>query len=123
VDRIEIVDRAGEMLKAHHRRGALLAEATIGEAHTADILELGRRGFVEIDSMHLVLLVVITFVHNAWRTLSRFSYRPDRVFARCDAHQHSVLRWLPLGQFGLLQFTTAREILCPANEPSPICSN
>jgi hypothetical protein len=45
VDRIEIVDRAGEMLKAHPRRGAFLAEMPVGEAHTADILELGRRGF------------------------------------------------------------------------------
>ena len=56
----------------------------VGEAHTADILELGRRGFVEIDSWHLVLLVVITFVHNASRTLLRFSSRPDRVSERRD---------------------------------------
>jgi hypothetical protein len=40
VDRIEIVHRAGEMLKAHHRRGAFLTEVPVGEAHTADILEL-----------------------------------------------------------------------------------
>src|SRR6202040_3840445 len=52
VDRIEIVHRAGEMLKAHHRRGAFLAEMPVGEAHTADILELGRRGFAEIDVRH-----------------------------------------------------------------------
>src|SRR6202040_570044 len=52
VDRIEIVHRAGEVLKAHHRRGAFLAEMPVGETHTADILELGRRGFVEIDVRH-----------------------------------------------------------------------
>jgi hypothetical protein len=52
VDRIEIVHRAGEMLEAYYRRGAFLAETPVGEAHTADILELGRRGFVEIDVRH-----------------------------------------------------------------------
>jgi hypothetical protein len=40
------------MLKAHHWRGAFLAEMPVGEAHTADILELGRRGFAEIDVRH-----------------------------------------------------------------------
>jgi hypothetical protein len=40
------------MLKAHHRRGAFLTEMPVGEAHIADILELGRRGFAEIDIRH-----------------------------------------------------------------------
>jgi hypothetical protein len=29
-----------------------MSEMPVGEVHTADILELGRRGFVEIDVRH-----------------------------------------------------------------------
>ena len=58
----------------HHRRGAFLAEMPVGEAHTADILELGRRGFVEIDVRHRSSPVMLIASPSGAQIRSRVSH-------------------------------------------------